>query len=151
MVLDTQTALMAYPIVRNAGCLISQAGTQSFCYVDAVHNTNPADLYLYQLPLGVSFPNNTTPSCSACAGSVLGVFAGALQADGGPSPGNGSTNGLKETYDAAAALSANPQRCGAGYATVGIASNDGSPRVGLDVRWVLTVTAVVLAITLSFL
>ena len=149
VVLDTQTGLLAYPILRDAGCLISQAGSQSYCYVEAVHNTNPADLYLYQLPLGIAAPNNSDPSCSACAGSVLGVFATALQADGGRNEGNGSTDALKMTYDAAAALSANPQACGAGYASVGIVTASAAMRLSLDASGMWMTVGVLLAASLS--
>ena len=91
LVLSTQTSLLAYPVIRNAGCLEDQV-SGAYCYVDAVHAASPSDLYLYQLPLGTPMPNGTTPSCSACAGSILGVYAGALEAHST----NGSTKALEE-------------------------------------------------------
>lgn len=115
LVTSTQTALLAYPIVRNAGCLEDQV-SGAYCYVDAVHAANPSDLYLYQLSLGTPMPNGTTPSCSACAGSILGVYAGALQGQ----LTNGSTKALAKTYDSAA--SGAVRTCGSGFAVVGLTS-----------------------------
>ncbi|KLO19394.1 hypothetical protein SCHPADRAFT_818271 [Schizopora paradoxa] len=129
LVLTTREGLLNYPILRNAGCLQDQAGSQGFCYVEAVHQSNPADTYLYQLPFGVPLPQAAKPTCSPCGGSVLSSYASALQNSSGN--GNGSTDGLKATYDAAASASASA--CGSGYAQVGIVS-------GAEGRWQVPLT-----------
>jgi hypothetical protein len=96
--------------MRDAASL-SDPATNTYCFLDAVRNTDPTDLYIYQLPLGIGLPQNANPLCSPCSGSVLGVYAKALsdpaQAD--------SLAGLKETYDPAIALII--KSCGSTYAT----------------------------------
>lgn len=124
LVLTTREGLLNYPVMRNAGCLQDQAGSGGFCYVEAVHQSNPADLYLYQLPFGVPLPQAAKPTCSPCGGSVLSSFASALQ--NGQGNGNGSTDGLEATYNAAASAAASA--CGSGYAQLGVAN-------GADGRW----------------
>ena len=113
LVSQTLLGLQAYPVVRTAGCLTDQR-TNEYCYAIAVHESNPADVYLYSLPLGQVMPNTTTPTCSSCAASVLGVYGEALQS------GNDSKNGLEDTYESAAQAASNT--CGSGYATLGLTS-----------------------------
>ena len=110
LVQSTLLGLQAYPVVRTAGCLIDQRAN-TYCYLDAVHASSPADLYLYQLPLATPMPQGVTPSCSACAGSVLGVYFAALQDN---AAGNESARGLQSTYESAASNASST--CGTGYA-----------------------------------
>ncbi|KAH8108741.1 hypothetical protein DFH11DRAFT_1631010 [Phellopilus nigrolimitatus] len=117
LVTQTLLALHAYPILRRAGCLVDQT-TNTYCYSLAAHSASPADLYLYQIPLGIGMPNTTTPSCSSCASSLLGVFAEAIKT------GNSSADGLQGTYDSAAAAAA--ATCGSGYAQIGLVSKSSS-------------------------
>jgi hypothetical protein len=70
--------LQAFDLVNQVGCL-SDPSTNTYCYVSAVHNSNPSDVYLYQLPLGLSYPNTTTPTCSSCSKSVMDIYSSALQ------------------------------------------------------------------------
>lgn len=109
MVTSAILALKAYPVVRSAGCLINQQ-SDAYCYEEAVHAQSPYDLYLYSLPLGIGMPNSSTPSCSSCAGNLMGVYADALQS------GNDSATGLKSTYESAA--SAAVASCGDGFAVI---------------------------------
>lgn len=117
MVQQTLLALKAYPIVRTTGCLIDQS-TNQYCYLEAAHSQNPYESYLYLLPLGLSLPNDTTPSCSACSRTVLNVYAEALQTP------NSSSDGLKDTYNLAASQA--EESCGSGFAQTGLAS--GAPK-----------------------
>ncbi|TFK67343.1 hypothetical protein BDN72DRAFT_105336 [Pluteus cervinus] len=118
LAVDTLTALQAYEVMYNTGCLTDPT-TSSYCFVNAVHSSSPSDFYYYQLPLGISVPKKTIPSCSACTRSVLSVYAAALQ--------NGSSSDqldqLKDTYNDAA--SAAVQACGADYAQSNLVNGAG--------------------------
>lgn len=103
LAVDSLTGLQAFGVMREAGCAVDQS-TQTYCYADAVHSTNPSDLYFYQLALGTPLPNITTPSCSACTKTVMGIFA--QQAT--------NLSSLELTYPPAA--SAATKTCGQAYA-----------------------------------
>jgi hypothetical protein len=103
-------ALQAYRVMRDAACLPDPA-TNTFCYLNAVRNPDPTELYFYQLPLGVGLPPTADPKCSPCTGSVLSIYAQALS---DPTQ-EASLTDLKETYQPAAALAI--QSCGSAYAT----------------------------------
>lgn len=113
LVTQTLLGLQAYPVARTAGCLADQS-TGVYCYAFAVHEANPADLYLYGLPLGEPVPDSSKMTCSACAGSLFSVYADALQV------GNASAKGLQSTYEDAAKMA--ESKCGEGYAQLGLAS-----------------------------
>ncbi|EJC97762.1 uncharacterized protein FOMMEDRAFT_98111 [Fomitiporia mediterranea MF3/22] len=129
---QTLFGLQSYELLRNGSCLVNQA-SNTYCYAAAAHSSSPADLYLYQLPLGVPFPVNTTsPSCSTCAKTLLGLYADALQGSDGSSDGSGdggSVDGLKATYEDAANQA--ETACGTGYALVGLASSAQGTRIGI--------------------
>lgn len=78
-VLSVLGALQSYPLYRRVGCLVDP-GSNTYCYLNAVHNSNPADVYLYGLGLGMRFPTGgkANPTCSACSRQVLGVYSGAV-------------------------------------------------------------------------
>ena len=96
--------------MRDAACLADPA-SNAFCFIDAVRNTDPTDMYFYQLPLGIALPLNANPLCSSCTGSILGIYAQALH---DPSQAD-SLGALKKTYEPAAAVAI--KSCGASYAT----------------------------------
>lgn len=117
--------LQAYDMMRSAGCLADQV-TNSYCYVEASHSTDPSDLYFYQLPIGLSLPNNTTPSCSSCTKSLMGVYADALG-----KASKGSLSALSKTYSSAEEVAV--KQCGDNYAQA--AANTPSaaaPRLGIN-------------------
>lgn len=62
-----------YEPMRLAACLVNNS-TNSYCFVEAVANPSPSDLYFYQLPYGNLLPNGTIPSCSPCIKTVLGIY-----------------------------------------------------------------------------
>lgn len=101
MVVNTLQGLQAYSLMRDTACLVDQQ-TNSYCYVEAVRNTNPSDLYFYQLPLGIGLPPNTTPSCSACTKSVMQLYAQ-----------SNNLTALTSTYNTAATIA--DSACGEGY------------------------------------
>jgi hypothetical protein len=99
----------------NTGCL-ADTTYNSYCYVSAVANPNPADVYFYQLPLGIGLPKNTKLTCSDCTKSLLTLYEAAL--------GNGAElvglSGLRSTYASAANLAGT--QCGQGYAISSVAT-----------------------------
>jgi hypothetical protein len=126
--------------MRDAGCLVDPT-TNTYCYLDAVRNSNPSDTYFYSLPLGVSMPNNTIASCSACTKSLMTLYYGAMN-DATQGPG---LTALKASYPSAAKIAV--ADCGTGYATLTTAAPSGA----LPLRTVpglLLSTLVVIAVTL---
>ncbi|TCD67434.1 hypothetical protein EIP91_012406 [Steccherinum ochraceum] len=129
MVVSTLQGLQAYSLMRDTACIVDPS-TNAYCYIEAVHNTNPSDLYFYQLPLGIDLPPSTTPSCSACTKSVMQTYAQA-----------GNLSALQETYNNAVNIA--DKQCGEGYVQqANIVGNSAAvPGVGLDV-WSWAVVAV---------
>lgn len=102
------SGLQAFDLMYNAGCLPDQV-TDSYCYVEAAHSTDPSDLYFYQLPIGIPLPNNTSPSCSSCTKSLMSLYAQALE-----SAPKDTLADLISTYESAQILAV--AQCGTGYA-----------------------------------
>lgn len=116
LAVNTLIALDAYELMYNAACA-KDPTSNTYCYVDAVANQNPSDLYLYQLPLGISLPNTVTNmSCSPCSGDLFGIYAAALE----NKTSANALSALKSTYESAADFAA--QQCGNTFATTNIAS-----------------------------
>ncbi|KAG8526850.1 uncharacterized protein KY384_008279 [Bacidia gigantensis] len=73
--------LISYQVTYSAICMKavpSAANNQSsdYCYTNAVTNTSsPTDVYPYYLPLGVSLPAGSLPTCSKCLQDTMGMFA----------------------------------------------------------------------------
>lgn len=125
MAVNTLTALQAFQVMHDASCLADPT-TNTYCFLTAVRNPNPSDLYYYQLPLGIRLPNKSTPSCKACTKSVMGIYAAAIQ-NSTQAPG---LAGLKATYEPAAELSVG--LCGAGYAKT--LASSASPLTGTNMN-----------------
>lgn len=142
MAVATLNDLQAYSLVRETGCLTDPT-TNTYCYLNAVRNSNPSDAYFYGLPLGEKLPKTTTPSCSACTRSVMGVYSAALE---DPAQAADLT-GLKKTYTEAAQLAVSS--CGNGYAAITVV-NGAAPALGREFLW-CTGVAVLLSILLQTL
>ena len=97
--------LRAYELMRKTACLPDQT-TNTYCYIEAVTNSNPADSYFYTLPLGLQLPDNISPSCSACTKSVMSLYA----LDGS------NLTALNQVYDGAAEVA--DKACGSGYVQI---------------------------------
>ncbi|KAF8155860.1 hypothetical protein B0H34DRAFT_798957 [Crassisporium funariophilum] len=115
MAVEVLMALQAFDVMHDVACLPDPT-TNTYCFLNAVRNKNPSDLYYYQLPLNIPLPKKSTPTCSACSKSVMGLYASALK---DPIEGPLLT-GLKATYEPSAELSV--QLCGAGFAQTQIVS-----------------------------
>ena len=77
--LTPRAGLLAYPLMRTAGCLASTAAN-TYCYLAAAASPAPADLYAFSLALGAPLPPASAPSCDACGRSLFALYAGALSA-----------------------------------------------------------------------
>ena len=125
--------------MHDTACLADPT-TNAYCYLSAVRNTNPSDLYFYSLPLGIPLPSTATPSCSACSKSVMGIYATALQ---DPSQATLLT-GLRSSYKASAQIAA--QFCGSAFALTSI-----SAAISLYSGWPTIFTGSVFALTWTIL
>lgn len=116
MAMQTLTGLQSYQIMHDTGCLIDPT-TNSYCYLNAVRQTNPTDLYYYNIPLGTPLPQSpsTKLSCSSCSRSAMGLYAGALKDSSQP-----DLSALKKAYNPSADFAAS--QCGADFAN-GIVSS----------------------------
>ena len=79
--------LLAYDVSYNASCLKNsptagsldkQQDNDNFCFANAVTNkTSPTDSYIYYLPLGISLPSGSIPTCDSCLTSTMAIYANA--------------------------------------------------------------------------
>jgi hypothetical protein len=116
------SALNAFDLMRSAGCLVDPT-TNTYCYLDAVRNSNPSDTYFYSLPLGITMPNKTIASCSACTKSLMTLYYGAL----GNSSQSEGLKALQDAYVGAAKIAV--ADCGTAYATLTTSTSSGSPHI----------------------
>lgn len=123
MAVNSLTALRAFQVMHDAACL-GDPTTDAYCFLTAVQNANPSDLYFYSLPLGIPLPNSSTPSCSGCSKRILGIYSSALQ-DPSQAP---LLTGLKTAYQVTAQLAV--QLCGAAFAQTSI-----SAAISLSCGW----------------
>ena len=66
--------MVAYPTVYSATCL-QDPETSSYCFGNAVTNyTTPSNVYIYYLPLNISLPGSSIPSCNWCLQQTMAVF-----------------------------------------------------------------------------
>ena len=145
--------------MREAACL-EDPSTNAYCYMNAIAATPPGDIYFYALPLGISLPNKTKPSCSPCVKSVLSVYSQYVNATPGAGAGavgigavTGNSTGstvqatplpaLSKTYPAAARLAID--QCGGTYATISVVQ----PNVAM--RYRIAWSAILLAVILGCL
>lgn len=126
MAITTLKGLQAYSLLRDTACL-ADPNTNAYCYIEAVSNTNPSDLYFYQLPLGTALPNTVKPSCSSCTKSVMALYSQAQ-----------NVTALASTYPPAAQLVNAGSACGSGYAPEsGLSGSAMGLRVPAVLSWVL--------------
>ncbi|TAQ89106.1 hypothetical protein B7494_g2609 [Chlorociboria aeruginascens] len=69
--------LEAYKVLYTASCL-RDPSTSSYCFADAVTNaSSPTDSYIYYLPLNISLPGGSQPTCDSCLKNTMAVFEAA--------------------------------------------------------------------------
>lgn len=93
IVTDAVAGLAAYSVMREAACQVDSQ-TDTYCYVEAAQSAHTADLYLYQLPLGLALPNASVTSCTGCVQGLMGAFA----------KDAGTLAGFEDTYAPAASI-----------------------------------------------
>ncbi|KAJ3573752.1 hypothetical protein NP233_g2229 [Leucocoprinus birnbaumii] len=137
LAVETLMALNVYQLMYNVACTVDpQANT--YCYIDAVADSSPADLYLYQLPLGIDLPDDATNfSCSTCSQGLLGTYASALS---NSTLASGLT-GLKQTYEASMATV--NSACGANFAKTGVTNSALALRLSSGLVVVITLLLVI--------
>ena len=107
--------LEAYSLISDIPCQVDTA-TNSYCYVEPAHDQTPANMYLYQLPIDITFPDIApqtsdwmalqAPSCCRRSESIgnatthmrnLGLYDEDFPRTGGVSPAlNGRSVGISE-------------------------------------------------------
>ncbi|KAH6906722.1 hypothetical protein BKA70DRAFT_396591 [Coprinopsis sp. MPI-PUGE-AT-0042] len=141
LALNTLLAIEAYAPMREAACQIDPT-TNTYCFVNAARDTNPANLYYYSLPLGIKLPKSTDPQCNACLKSLMGMYSSVLKSSTSSEEVR-SLPGLVQTYENAAELTLG--KCGVGFALTGIAGSALGGRLGVDSVWALGVLSLVAA------
>jgi hypothetical protein len=114
--------LEAYSLMYDTACQVDPA-TNSYCYIEAAQNQNPSDMYLYQLPINIAFPDSATPTCSPCSKDILNTYLGALN----NSTQAGDLLALAATYNSGA--NAADTQCGSTFATA--STSGAAPRTWL--------------------
>ncbi|TXT08992.1 hypothetical protein VHUM_02466 [Vanrija humicola] len=71
---QAQTGIGNYAVMRTASGLINP-NTGVYCYLEALANVKPDDMYLWMLPSGNIIPATSTPTCSPCSGLLMNHFA----------------------------------------------------------------------------
>lgn len=77
LVMQAYSGFVAYEPLYDAACLKDPSSvTKNYCFANAVTNTtNPADAYIYYLPLGVALPGGDRPTCNSCTQQTMNTFA----------------------------------------------------------------------------
>jgi len=71
---QAKLGLQAYEPLYTASCLLNPT-TSSFCFADAVTNaSSPTDAYIYYLPVNISLPGGSQPTCNSCLKNTMAVF-----------------------------------------------------------------------------
>jgi len=64
----------SYELYNEVACLINPRDN-TYCYLEALADSSPDDLYFYSLPLGIALPNTTEPTCSECTKAVMSIYS----------------------------------------------------------------------------
>jgi hypothetical protein len=77
LVSQAHTGLLAYKPLYTATCLKNQI-SKSYCFAEAITNaSNPSDNYLYYLPLNITLPGGSQPTCNSCLQNTMAVYSAA--------------------------------------------------------------------------
>ncbi|KAJ8065756.1 hypothetical protein OCU04_006426 [Sclerotinia nivalis] len=104
LVTQARLGLLAYSTLYTASCL-KDPTNGAYCYAQAVTNTSsPTDSYIYYLPVNVSLPGGSQPTCNSCLKNTMAVFeqAGAVR-----------SSAIAGTYEQAAGMV--DVQCGPGF------------------------------------
>ena len=83
--------LLAYDVSYNASCLKNSPATpgsessdaqpdndndNNYCFANAVTNrSSPTDSYIYYLPVGITLPSDSLPTCNTCLANTMALYA----------------------------------------------------------------------------
>jgi hypothetical protein len=74
LITQAHLGLLAYQTLYSASCLRNPT-TSAYCFADAVTNSSSStDSYIYYLPLNVSLPGGSQPTCNSCLKNTMAVF-----------------------------------------------------------------------------
>ncbi|TVY45170.1 hypothetical protein LSUB1_G001017 [Lachnellula subtilissima] len=77
LIVSAQTGLLAYKPMYTASCLRNPS-TSAYCFAEAITNSsNPSDSFIYHLPLNVTLPGGSMPTCNICLQQTMAVFEAA--------------------------------------------------------------------------
>jgi len=77
LIQQARLGLLAYKPMYQASCL-KNSNSKSYCFADAITNSSsPSDNYIYYLPLNISLPGGSLPTCNSCLQSTMAVFEAA--------------------------------------------------------------------------
>lgn len=77
LVKQAYVGLLAYSPLYTVSCLRNPS-TSAYCFADAITNSSsPTDSYVYYLPLNVSLPGGSQPTCSSCLQNTMAVYEAA--------------------------------------------------------------------------
>ncbi|KAH8658791.1 hypothetical protein BGZ60DRAFT_382807 [Tricladium varicosporioides] len=111
LIQQARLGLLAYKPLYAAGCLKNPV-SKSYCFAEAITNaSSPSDNYVYFLPLNISLPGGSLPTCSTCLQNTMAVFE-ASSAD--------RTSALASDY-VAAAMQVNVN-CGPNFVNASLAA-----------------------------
>jgi len=127
-VVKTRDGLRLYSLSRNAGCQ-SNPATNVYCYIQAVTQSDPSDMYFYQVQFGADIPNSTKPSCSSCTKSLMNLYVSAISGQEGPGGAN-VPSAFAPAYAHAARIAADA--CGDDFVQTIAIDGSGSPESSLS-------------------
>ncbi|KAF5311130.1 hypothetical protein D9619_008071 [Psilocybe cf. subviscida] len=111
LVTSTQIGLQSFSVLHDAACQVDPT-TNSYCYLKAVANTNPVDVYYFGIPLGIPLPaQSLTLTCSTCAKTLMHNYATALK-DPAQAP---LLDAMQKAYTTSVTLTAGT--CGSSFAS----------------------------------
>ncbi|EFW99223.1 c6 zinc finger domain containing protein [Grosmannia clavigera kw1407] len=74
---EAYLGMQSYQVLYSATCLKDSASSQ-YCFANAITNlTTTANAYFYYLPLNISLPGSSMPSCNTCLKNTMAVFRAA--------------------------------------------------------------------------
>lgn len=77
IVVQAYLGMSAYESLYQATCL-KDPETSMYCYANAVTNlSTPSNVYFYYLPLNMTLPRSSTPTCNTCLQRTMAIFQAA--------------------------------------------------------------------------
>ncbi|KZT25787.1 hypothetical protein NEOLEDRAFT_1114189 [Neolentinus lepideus HHB14362 ss-1] len=130
--------LEAYSLMRTVACE-TDPSTNTYCFIDAISNTNPSDLFFYYLPLGIAVPTSSTPTCDACTQTLMGLYDQAQK----------NVSALQQTYNDAALFARST--CGSNYVAAVGGANGATRLAGMGRSYTVMVALLGVAVVMSLL